>query len=325
MWLAVSQDLSTHASPTPAGQKNREQVALSNTQRDTPLGGVCGEFLAMTIAISTKVQAGVALGTDTATTFVGPDGRPLKIYYNAHKLFEMHGQLPIGAITWGLGSIGQYSIADMAKQLRGRFGEAGSPFYVDPASYTIQAAAELVRRFVYEVVYRSVLGTKGTGSELGLIVAGYSANTELPEEWEIVIDRRGRCGPPKRLGKPNEYGVTARGRPEAVNLLLNAYSEDFFKRVAVDAGVTPAQIKRMLDTYRRLRDFRMPAQPGMPIRDAIELVCYLVETEIGYRRFIPDEAAPTVGGHVEVAAITRYEGFRWVHRIDDFVSPKPLP
>src|SRR5207244_5001274 len=96
------------------------------------------------------------------------------------------------------------------------------------------------------------------------------------------------------------------------------YSEDFFGPVAKNARVTDGQIKKMLETYRQLRQYRMPAQPGMPIRDAIELVCYLVKTEIGYRRFLPYEAAPTVGGHVEVAAITRYERFCWVLPGDDF-------
>ena len=49
----------------------------------------------------------------------------------------------------------------------------------------------------------------------------------------------------------------------------------------------------------------------MPIQDAIDLARFLVETTIGFVRFavfLPK----SVGGAVEIAAITKHEGFRWV-------------
>jgi len=51
--------------------------------------------------------------------------------------------------------------------------------------------------------------------------------------------------------------------------------------------------------------------PAMPIQDAVDLARYLVETTIGFVRFavfVPK----TVGGAVDIAAITKHEGFRWV-------------
>jgi hypothetical protein len=50
----------------------------------------------------------------------------------------------------------------------------------------------------------------------------------------------------------------------------------------------------------------------MPIQDAIDLARYLIELTIGFVRF--SSGAPTVGGSVEIAAITKHEGFRWVQR-----------
>jgi hypothetical protein len=50
----------------------------------------------------------------------------------------------------------------------------------------------------------------------------------------------------------------------------------------------------------------------MPIADAIDLAEYLVEVTIGFVRFCPGN--PTVGGPIEVAAVTRHEGFKWVKR-----------
>ncbi len=280
----------------------------------------------MTIAISTKVQAGIVLGTDTATTIMGPKEQTEKVYYNARKLFPMHDHLPLGAITWGLGSIGDYSIAHVAKTLKQRFSDKNSKLFLPEDSYTVALAADLTRRFFYEVVYRQVLGRRRRKRPaLGLLVGGFSATAELAEEWEIIIDEYGQCLPPRLLRRENEYGIIARGQPEAVNLLLNAYSEDYFERIARFAGVSKEKVREMLDYYARLREQRLPAPPYMPLRDAVELVSYLVSTEVGYRKFLPYEPAPTVGGHIEVATITRYEHFRWVHRADEFAPPAGLP
>lgn len=52
---------------------------------------------------------------------------------------------------------------------------------------------------------------------------------------------------------------------------------------------------------------------AMPIQDAIDLARFLVETTIGFVRFAAF-LPKSVGGAVEIASITRHEGFRWVQR-----------
>ena len=54
--------------------------------------------------------------------------------------------------------------------------------------------------------------------------------------------------------------------------------------------------------------------PGMPIHDAIALTRFLMDATIGYVRFRVDLQPKTVGGPVDMAVITRHEGFRWVQR-----------
>ena|SRR5258706_2876599 len=51
---------------------------------------------------------------------------------------------------------------------------------------------------------------------------------------------------------------------------------------------------------------------AMPIQDAIELAIFMVETTIKFVRF--NLRSETVGGPIEVAAITKHEGFKWVRR-----------
>ena len=53
-------------------------------------------------------------------------------------------------------------------------------------------------------------------------------------------------------------------------------------------------------------------EPPMPIQDAIDLTEFLAETAVKHSRFTP--GAATVGGSIEIAAITKHEGFKWVRR-----------
>lgn len=50
----------------------------------------------------------------------------------------------------------------------------------------------------------------------------------------------------------------------------------------------------------------------MPIQDAIDLVAYLAEVTAGYMRFKP--GIPTVAAPIDIATITRFQGFKWVRR-----------
>jgi hypothetical protein len=53
-------------------------------------------------------------------------------------------------------------------------------------------------------------------------------------------------------------------------------------------------------------------QPAMPFQDAIDLAEFMVDLTIRYSRF--DTGAPTVGGPIEIAAISKHEGFKWIKR-----------
>jgi hypothetical protein len=52
--------------------------------------------------------------------------------------------------------------------------------------------------------------------------------------------------------------------------------------------------------------------PAMPIQDAIDVARFCVETAAKYARY--GMRPETIGGPIELAAITKHEGFKWVAR-----------
>lgn len=270
----------------------------------------------MTIAVSLKVHDGVVLAADSASTLQGrtADGATsvLNVYGNANKIFNLRKGLPIGAITWGSGAIGASSISTLMKDLRRRFTDvtAGYESWVLRESGSSMAeVAEHVRDFIEEH-YAPAFADWPQKPELGLIVAGYSAEAGLAEEYQIDVIG-GEVRAPRLLREPGETGATWGGETEAISRLLLGYSP---RVVEVLRSIGGIDADRLDDVMAQLRQHLAAplVQPAMPIQDAIDLATFFVDLTIQFSRF--SIGAPTVGGPIEVAVITRHEGFKWVRR-----------
>lgn len=104
----------------------------------------------MTIVVSVKVTDGIVLASDSATTFMDRSGAAVKVYNNANKIFNLVKGLPLGAMTYGAGSIGPSSIATLSKDLRVQFADESSPYYFDRLNYTVEEVALKSQAFFSE-------------------------------------------------------------------------------------------------------------------------------------------------------------------------------
>src|SRR5688500_214508 len=103
----------------------------------------------MTIAVSLKVNDGLVLAADSAST-IGASGGIENVYNNANKVYNLRKGLPVGLITWGLGGLAGLSISILAKDLRVRLsGEhpAHKDWHLDDESYTLLQVAHRVQEF----------------------------------------------------------------------------------------------------------------------------------------------------------------------------------
>jgi hypothetical protein len=283
----------------------------------------------MTIAVSLKVNDGLVLAADSASTIMGVNGIE-NVYNNANKVFNLRKGLPIGLITWGLGGLGGLSISTLAKDLRLRLMGADPDYaewHLDPANYTIEEVAGRVREFFYEEHYEPVASAYQKQKKkkdrdftpLGLIVAGYSAGSTHGEEHLFQFTAQG-CDGPTLLNEPEVPGIFAGGQPEIVYRVMDGFSPAL-GNVLVDFGLDPKDVPDALAHIAG--EMGSPLiNPAMPFQDAIELAEWLVGLAIGYSRFMP--GAPTVGGPIETAAISKHEGFKWVrhkHYFDARLNP----
>jgi hypothetical protein len=272
----------------------------------------------LTIAISLKVNDGVVLASDSATTILSRavDAAPTitdihNIYNNANKIFNLKKGKPIGAITWGAGSIGPASISTLVKDFRKDSDVEGSQWYVDWKNYSVESVATTFRDFFvskYEAIRSTSADAQST--PMGFIVAGYGTNSEMAEEYQIdFVDGHG-TGP--RLLRPvAESGLTWSGEPEAITRLIIGFGTALPAVLSENFGLSPDQLAPALSIIQQ----RLQApivMPPMPIQDAIDLAEFLVDATIKFKKF--HVGFPTVGGPIEIAAITKHEKFKWVQR-----------
>lgn len=272
----------------------------------------------MTIALSIKVHDGLVLAADSASTIIAvhPGAAPgvINVYNNANKITNLCKGRPVGSVVWGAGSIGAISISTLLKDLRKRFmgkDHAHQEWALNDDNWTVESVAQRVRQFVFEESY---VGAYGAGVALGkpsmgILIAGYSTGQGLPESWLVRIIE-GDCPAPSLVQPQDQVGCFFDGQPEAISRFLMGYGQGL-RGVLQNLGVGPLLLDGVMNHITNALTVPMII-PAMPIQDAIDLADFLVHLTIMFSRFSP--GAPSVGGPIEIAAITKHEGYKWIKR-----------
>jgi hypothetical protein len=260
----------------------------------------------VTVIVSVKINDGIIMASDSASTLGN------QIYLTADKIVNLAKGFPIGIMVTGSGSIGSESAATLFKDLRTRLTPtSGHAWAIDPTSYTIQQVAERVKEFMFD---EKIAAIPGTEAWMRLRICGYSAGRPLAEVWEVLLQGN-QCPGPTVVQTESQFGCRWDGEYDALNRLILGcgFGERFQNAAAVALGIPAAQVEAAtLQIVEALQETM--AVPAMPVQDAIDLARYMVEVTTGFVRFSLQRQPKSVGGAVEIAAITKHEGFRWVQR-----------
>jgi hypothetical protein len=269
----------------------------------------------MSVALVMNVHDGVILAADSASTLIlsppaGPAGATppqiANVYNNANKIANLYKGKPIGCVAFGSGSIGNASISTLLKDFRKRLTDDKN--YFDISNYTMEGVATLLAEFLTCECQK--LSPTDPRPTLGLFLGGYSTGAPLGERWGVNV-QDGTAQAPVLLHKPEEVGINWGGEGgEAISRLVLGYSPAL-------QGVLKnlLQPPHLANEVMRVLGPQLQASvvfPPMPIQDAIDLSEFLVHTAIQFSRFIP--GAQVVGGPIEIAAVTKHEGFKWILR-----------
>jgi hypothetical protein len=272
----------------------------------------------MTIVVTAKVTDGIVLAADSAASFFMPGAAAtLKIYNHANKIFNLVKVWPIGAMVYGAGGIGAASVETLSKDLRRRLSTPSDPDYgLNQETYTIEEVAIKARKFLFEESYLKAFTTPPVGFFMGYRVCGYSANAALSEVWEFFINGPD-CLAPYKIQAIDEFGLRWAGENEALDRLLFGTTAGLTRWLA-DQGLIQSSAVDTVFSQIVGQFGATLVMPAMPIQDAIDVARFAVETAAKFAKY--GLRPETIGGPVEIAAITKHEGFKWVARKHYYAS-----
>lgn len=264
----------------------------------------------MTIVVTVTVTDGIVMAADSASSFFDGTGHALKIYNNANKVFNLVKGLPIGAMLYGNGGMGSSSVETLTKGLRQRLANPNDPDYgLNPTTYTIEEVAQKARRFLFEECYPAAYPNPDPTFFMGYRVGGYSAGESLAEVWEFTI-QGANCAAPAEVQSRGSFGPRWAGENEALDRLLLGVPGNLIP-VLLAHGIPQANADTIYLEVAQGSGAQVTIA-AMPIQDAIDVARFLVETASRFARY--GMRPETIGGPIEIAAITKYEGFKWISR-----------
>jgi hypothetical protein len=254
----------------------------------------------MTIIASVKVYDGIILGADSATQIMGQDANGnnvvLKTYQNAKKLFQYRDR-PVGLLTYGIGNIGKKSIETLLREY-----DLQNTVAVSPNSDVEGISRDLLTFFsnAYNQFYGHITD-ESKKPILGFYIAGYSPILALGEEWEFIIPRDTE---PKKVRERELFGSSWRGISIPFTRLYFGYDPRVLNDL-ISLGIPEPQLRQIFSKYQASVIY-----DGMPVKDAVEFVKFILKTTIGLSSF--ETGAVSCSEPILIASITPKEGFQYL-------------
>lgn len=257
----------------------------------------------MTIVACVKVYDGIILGADSATQIMGKDPQGnmavLKTYQNAKKLFQFQ-ELPIGILTYGIGNIEKKSIETLLRDFdRDNPVSSGS-------EYRVEDLTKKLFNF-FKDIYDQKFGAIAEERKkpvLGLFISGYSHLSTEGEEWEFILPVHTE---PNQVRGPDEFGSSWRGASIPFTRLYFGM-DPRAKKDLIDSGFDENVMKKIFDKYKS-----PVVYDGMPVKDAVEFVKFILRTTIGLSSF--EIGAPSCSEPINIAIIGPKKGFNQLENI----------
>ena len=142
----------------------------------------------------------------------------------------------------------------------------------------------------------------------GIVVGGYTGQKFFPEEYTMHVPITKTYRPrPDKDGKPN-FGANWYGMTDAIVRFHHGRDDRIFQIIR-NHGISDEVLADIKEEIGRELQYPILFN-AMPLGDAIEYARFLVELTIARFRYVV--GAEVCGGKVNIAAITRKDGFNIV-------------
>lgn len=266
----------------------------------------------MSLGIAFKGPEGIVLAADSRVTLMAqlqqPNQPPTLLpatFDNATKLLRVKGQDFVGAVTYGAGAIGTTeprTAHSYIPELEQELTETNTGRL---------STAEFAKRLGSFFAARWQAAMPGLvvppGQDMFFLVGGYDEGESYGRVYEIAV--------PNNL-TPKEwnagtFGITWGGQKEFTERLLNGFDSSVPTLAQQFLDLTDAQRDALADDLKGKLGVGIPYQ-FLPLQDCVDVAIFIIRTTIMLQTWLVGIRG--VGGFIDLATITRIDGFRYIQQ-----------
>ena len=268
----------------------------------------------MSLGIAFKGPEGIVLAADSRVTIMaqmaggGPQTTVLPATYdNATKLLRVNGQNNVGAVTYGVGALGGKE-PRTAHSFMPEFEERLKAKGVQ--QFTVEEFASRISHFFFEQ-WKALSPQTSPGTpqpDMAFLVGGYDEKQPYGRVFEFFIPNKPK---PRETLPGKQFGLTYGGQTEVVARLLQGFDDVLIKESQNVLKLPDAQRDALQKHLAERLGSPIPYQ-FLPLQDCVDLAIFLIRTTIKLQTWLIGVRG--VGGAIDVATITRTEGFQGIQQ-----------
>lgn len=267
----------------------------------------------MTLGIVFKGPEGIVLAADSRVTLTfqqSPMPNPLLppsttilipcTFDNAIKLLKVKGQDYVGAVTYGIGAIGLTAPRTAHSFLPEFEAELSTERRLPVADFAQRLSDFFMRQWTAHMQGYTA------PEQMVFLVGGFDQDAPYGKVFEIDIPSRSQAYEWHR----DSFGPVWGGQREFTDRLINGLDPRVLDLVTNTLNLDISQRTQIEDALKQL-SVPIPYQ-FLPLQDCVDLSILLIRTTINIQEFYIGVRG--VGGAIDVATITRTDGFQPVQR-----------
>lgn len=255
----------------------------------------------MSLGIVFKSPEGLVLAVDSRVTLTAqlPNNTSIPATYdNATKLLRVKGQDYIGVVTFGQGVLGQAAIRTAHSYLPELEAELA-----DEPRLTVEDFARRLGAFFLGRWNASSM--PAAADPMIFLVGGFDPGAVYGRVFEVVVPARPE---PLEQNQGGSFGLTSGGQTEILQRILSGYDANAIVAVQQAMTLDDAQTAQLRQALAQ-QALSIPYQ-FLPLQDCVDLVLFLIQSTATLHKWLVGIRG--VGGAIDVATVTRTQGFRSV-------------
>lgn len=262
----------------------------------------------MSLGIVIKGPEGLVLATESRVTLSAsmPDGTVIPVSFdNAKKILNFQEHQYVGAVTYGLAGIGLRTAYSFLPEFETEL--------QNQPKMSIRDFSDRLSHFFMDQWNAVQPPPPPPASNLPLptitfVVGGFNDGDPYGEVYLINIPTS--PDPINQYETPTTFGITWGGQREIVDRLIRGYDERVIGIVQQMFPLNPQQAQLLRSNLGPL-NMPIPIQ-FLALQDCIDLAIFFIRSTIEAQRLTM--GLRVCGGTIDIAIITRREGFRFIQQ-----------